>query len=199
MKRKMLMDRASHGWSFWYAVELAASLSWSADAQVAVLAWDPTPSPEVLGYNVYQGPASHTYTNVLNAGAALWTQIGGVPIGQTNYFVVTAYNDQEESGPSNEVEFAPILKFLGSTITMQSDGRMQVHLAGPMGLAVVVQMSTNCGSWKPVSTNTLSANDGTVTFTENPGANTPMRLYRAYLIDNSGSSSPLIDAITSLK
>jgi hypothetical protein len=75
----------------------------------AVLTWDAsvTPGVTVDGYRVYYGTAQGTYLQAkgagLDAGPALTFTVMGLSSGTTYFFVVTAYNANFESFPSNEV------------------------------------------------------------------------------------------------
>jgi hypothetical protein len=77
--------------------------------QSVSLSWDASVSPEVAGYNLYQGSASFVYTNETDVGTNLsWTV--PIPAGATWYWIVTAYDGSGvESVPSNEVSYsAPV-------------------------------------------------------------------------------------------
>src|SRR3954467_1311085 len=105
MTTAVLKDRASQIRRIYCAICLIGLYN-AANAEIAVLAWDPSQSPNVAGYNVYYGPSSGTYTNSVDVTDSLAAQIGGLAVGKTYYFVVTAYNDAGlESAPSNEVQF----------------------------------------------------------------------------------------------
>ena len=70
------------------------------------LAWDPSPSPTVAGYNVYYGTASLAYTYEQSAGAATSATVPGLLPGTTYYFAVTALDAAgDESIFSNEVSY----------------------------------------------------------------------------------------------
>src|ERR1022692_2237899 len=60
--------------------------------QSVSLAWDPSPDTNVVGYKVYYGVASRTYTNIVDVGDVTNTTISGLVEGTTYYFAVTAYN-----------------------------------------------------------------------------------------------------------
>ena len=75
-------------------------------SQAAVLRWNPSPSVQVVGYDVYYGPASAAYTNVLYLGAQLKRVITGLDAGADYYFAVAARDfDGVESDLSNEVSY----------------------------------------------------------------------------------------------
>lgn len=70
------------------------------------LAWDRTPGTNVAGYRVYQGSASHIYTNSTIVGNVTNVTLTSPPYGKTNYYVVTAFDNQGlESDYSNEVSY----------------------------------------------------------------------------------------------
>ena len=67
------------------------------------LAWDPPENDSsVMGYNVYYGTASGTYTVRINVGNVTTYTVKRLSQGVTYYFAVTAYNQFEESSYSNE-------------------------------------------------------------------------------------------------
>jgi Immunoglobulin I-set domain len=75
------------------AQTVSASLSWNASAGAA-------------GYYVYLGTNSGSYYAKLDVGTNTVANISGLVLGQTYYFVVTAYNSARiESPPSSEVSF----------------------------------------------------------------------------------------------
>ena len=72
------------------------------------LTWDPSPSPEVTGYNLFVGDATRHYTNSINVGNAVNYTVPGLRPGVSYFFTVTAYNsDGLESVPCNEVQYTP--------------------------------------------------------------------------------------------
>ena len=68
------------------------------------LAWDPPETDSsVIGYKVYYGTASRTYTVRIKVGNVTTYMMHRLSHGVTYYFAVTAYNRFGESGYSNEV------------------------------------------------------------------------------------------------
>ena len=59
-------------------------------ASSVTLAWDPSTSTDVVGYNLYYGAASATYTNVVSVGSATSLTVSGLVAGVTYYFAATA-------------------------------------------------------------------------------------------------------------
>ncbi len=81
--------------------------SWrSLAVQTAVVSWDPSTDANVAGYNVYYGPSSLNYTNMLAVGSATSLLASGLVEGATYYFAATAYDfTGVESDLSNEVTY----------------------------------------------------------------------------------------------
>jgi hypothetical protein len=71
-------------------------------AFAAVVAWNSVPS--VKGYNLYYGPSTKFYTNVISTTGTNLT-LNLAP--GTYYLVVHSINDFGESDPSNEVTISP--------------------------------------------------------------------------------------------
>jgi hypothetical protein len=104
-------------------------------AHGVTLAWDPSPDSTVIGYKVYYGVASRTYTNLVTVGNVTNMNVFGLVEGTTYYFAVTAYN------------------ILG----MESDYSSEVSYTEPAGPPIALLMSTNVatprGKWTVLTTN----------------------------------------------
>ena len=78
----------------------------AAAMQSVGLSWDPSPSSDSAGYNVYYGSESGNYTTLISVGNNTNAQITGLRGGVTYYFAVSAYGDSgQESELSNEVSY----------------------------------------------------------------------------------------------
>lgn len=76
-------------------------------SQSAAVNWDPSPDVNVVGYNVYYGPSSRYYTNMLVAGNATTLLVDGLVEGATYYFAATAFDlTGVESDLSNEAVYS---------------------------------------------------------------------------------------------
>ena len=74
--------------------------------QSVTLGWNPSPTANVAGYNVYYGANSLQYTNLLAAGNSTNLLISGLVEGATYYFAATAFDDTGvESDFSPEVSY----------------------------------------------------------------------------------------------
>ena len=80
-------------------------------ASNVMLAWNPSPDPQVTNYNLYCGVASGVYTNQVAVGNTSSYQFTGLVPGVTYYFAVNAEDSNGlESPNSNEINyFVPLL------------------------------------------------------------------------------------------
>jgi hypothetical protein len=77
-----------------------------ADQSVS-LAWDASPDTNVVGYFLYYGTASGTYSSKINAGGNTTATATNLALGTTYFFAATAYDAVgDESVPSNEISYA---------------------------------------------------------------------------------------------
>ena len=73
-------------------------------AKSVTLAWNPNPEPDLLGYKVYVSTVSGSYGTGLPVGTVTTYTLTDLQMGNTYYFVVTAYDQNgNESLFSNEV------------------------------------------------------------------------------------------------
>ena len=84
--------------------------STAAFGQVKItLAWNPSISPNIAGYNVYYGQASGSYTTVIKVGNTNLASITNLTVGTTYYFVATAMDTSGiESVFSNELSYTAV-------------------------------------------------------------------------------------------
>jgi hypothetical protein len=75
-----------------------------AGAQSVSLAWNPSPSPAVAGYDVYYGLASGAYTSHIDVRSATAVTLSKLAPGLTYYIAVLAYDSSRLESPfSNEI------------------------------------------------------------------------------------------------
>jgi hypothetical protein len=151
--------------------------------QSVTLAWDPSPDPGVVGYNMYYGVASRTYTNVVNPGNAMSVTISGLVEGRTYFFAATAYNILGmESELSNEASYTVPGTIPGALAKLQVHvapaGQIILTVAGEVGHTYNIQASSDYITWTVIGTVTVPAG-GSVDFTDTNAARFPNRLYRA--------------------
>jgi hypothetical protein len=145
------------------------------------LAWEHSPSPEVVGYRVYYGAASGDYTNSIVVGDRTTITVPGLAGGVTNYFAVTAYDaNSVESMFSNEIIFVPGLP--GIKIVVTPTGEVRLTLKGLIGRTYDVEVTEDFTTWTVMATLTLGAN-GSLEFTDKSAASFPRRFYRTRAVD----------------
>src|SRR5579859_6301168 len=72
------------------------------------LAWNPDATPGLVGYNLYQGAASGSYTNKITVGIQTNATVSGLTYGVKYYFTVTAFTSVGLESPySNEITYTP--------------------------------------------------------------------------------------------
>jgi hypothetical protein len=115
----------------------------------------------VVGYNVYYGGASGSYTNEINAGNVTTITISGLVAGATYYFAATAYD-----ALGNESDFSSEISYLvpANLPAMQNrsglTGQFILTVSGSPGQIYDVQASLD--------------------FTDTNAANFPQRFYRTW-------------------
>ncbi len=92
------LKRAGHGIFLFMLVGTALR---SQAVSSVTLAWDASTDPTVVGYNIYYGTASRTYTNLVNVTMTNAVTISGLVPAVTYYFAATAY-----TGSGLESEFS---------------------------------------------------------------------------------------------
>ncbi len=156
------------------ASALAVSLcALTAAAQSSVtLAWNPSTSTDVSGYNVYYGGASQTYTNMRSVGTVTNATISGLLQGSTYYFSVTATDSMGlESPKSNEVSYTvPITNSVsttsGNTAPIISSVPNQTLTAGATSAALPFTVQD---AQTPASSLTVTATSSNPTLVPNSG------------------------------
>jgi hypothetical protein len=135
--------------------------------QSVSLAWSPSPDTNVVGYRVYYGVASRTYTNMVDVGAATNATISGLVEGSTYYFAATAYNilglESDYSAevfytvPGGPVNQPPTLNAINSVTINEDAGQQTVNLSG-----------ISSGASNEVQTLTVTASSGNTAVIPNP-------------------------------
>ena len=135
------------------------------------LAWVPSTGTDVVGYNLYYGPGSRNYTNIVAAGNVTNVTVSGLVPGAAYYFAATAYTSAGlESDYSTEIAFTnsvvvqgnqpPTLDPLGNVTIMEGAGQQTVNLSG-----------ITSGASNEVQTLTVSATSSATGLIPNPTVN----------------------------
>jgi hypothetical protein len=172
-------------------IALSTLASISAFADSVILAWDPSVSTNVVGYRVYYGVGSRSYTNHVTVAGTSAT-VSGLVGATTYYFTATAYDSNGlESDYSSEtnyttavpVNFPPTLNTLGNLTINQNAGQQTVNLGGiSSGSASEIQTLTVTA----VSDNTALIPTPLVTYTS-PNATGTLKF--TPVANNSGTAN----------
>jgi fibronectin type 3 domain-containing protein len=131
----------------------------------------------VTGYHIYYGNDGANYQYVADAGTNTSYVVAGLQEGETNSFVVTAYNAQGvESDPSNLITYlVPGLVELAPKTGPRSPAVIRFAVAP--GHTYQVQASVNLTTWNTIGRITATNNAWTQ-FQDLEGANLKLRFYR---------------------
>ena len=142
-----------------------------------ILAWDPSPDTNVVGYALYYGTSSGNYSARLDVQSQLATSISNLVAGTTYYFVVTAYTaEQLESLPSDEVAYlAPGLVMISS---LPAGGVLQVRFSVSPGPTWTLQASENLIEWTNIF-QILAISNAWIEVSDPLLGQRPRRFYRA--------------------
>src|ERR1700677_1222781 len=143
-------------------------------AQSVAIAWNPSVSPNVAGYDIYYGGVSGIYTNELFAGNVTNITIPGLEGGDTYYFLATAV-----SSAGVQSTFSSQLAYTVSSVPalglpVFSSSGFSFPVTGITGSNCVIQVSTNLTQWIPLLTNTVPFQ-----FTDSNANHFSRRFYRA--------------------
>jgi hypothetical protein len=105
-------------------------------AQSVTLAWDASPSPEVVGYRIHFGTNAGHYSFVTNAGLVR-TQAVVVPHTGRWFFAATAVD-----GNGLESDFSNVVEWEARPVAPVVQGETWVRLTP------VIERSTNLVNWK---------------------------------------------------
>ena len=142
------------------------------------LTWNPNMDPNVAGYNVYYGVASHAYTQMVNVGNVSTATISGLVEGATYYFAVTAYDSLgQESDYSNETSYTVPAALAKVQLRSAPAGQFILTLTGPVGRTYEILATQDFTAWTVIGTVTLGASDS-LDFTDTNAASFSQRFYR---------------------
>ncbi len=172
-----------------------------------VLAWNPSVSTDVVGYNIYYGVACGVYNNKMFVAGSTWTNatITGLAAGTQYYFAATAVDSLGVESPfSNETTYSvplnapPTLDALPDLTINENAGLQTVNLSGiSSGAANQVQpltvtaASSNPGLIPNPTLNYTSPNaTGTLSFA--PVANGNGTATVTVTVNNNGASNNIV-------
>jgi hypothetical protein len=146
--------------------------------QSVTLAWNRSLDTNVVGYNIYDGVASNTYTNMINAGNATAATIFGLIGGETYYLAATAYDYLgRESGFSSEIIYTVPTTLPGVQLRVTPAKQVVLTVTGQTGHTYDIQATQDFTTWTVIGTVTIGASDW-LDFTDTNAANFSMGFYR---------------------
>jgi hypothetical protein len=141
------------------------------------LAWFPSATPGVIGYNIYYGLESGIYTDKVSVGLVTNTTITGLIAGATYYFVATAYTSTGLESPfSNEISYV---------VPSAADVQLQIAAARQFVLTISgltnhvyeIQATQDFKAWTNIGSAFIGG-DGSLNFTDADAGNFSQRFYR---------------------
>jgi fibronectin type 3 domain-containing protein len=163
----------------WVAI-LALSLTGAQAAKAAqslALTWNASTAAGIVGYHIHYGDDGNKFQYVADAGTNTNYVVSGLQEGQTNSFVVTAYDALGiESAPSNLISYiVPGLVDLAPKASPRHPTVIRFVVAP--GHTYQVQASENLTTWNTIGQITATNNTWTQ-FEDIEGANLKLRFYR---------------------
>jgi hypothetical protein len=144
-------------------------------SQSVELAWNPSKSPNIVGYNVYYGGASNDYPNKISVRTLTNMVVSGLADGAIYYFAVKAVNSSGiESGFSTPISYAvPTAAAILERPVFSSNG-VSITVTGVPGYLYEIQVSTNMVNWT-----SLEISLTPLRITDNTTSQYKRRFYRA--------------------
>ena len=148
-------------------------------SQSVSFGWVPNSEPDLAGYRIHYGVASHTYTQVVDTGDTTRATIDNLVDGTTYYFALSAYNTLGlESAYTGELVYSVPMRLAPLQIHVVPPRQTVLTVTGPAGRTYDIQASTDLESWTTIGAVTIGASGSSV-FTENNPASRSKRFYRA--------------------
>ena len=143
------------------------------------MAWNPSLSTNIVGYNVHYGLASGVYNSVASVTGTNVT-ITGLAAGTTYYFAATAVDALGVESPfSNETSYTPGVPTV--RIHTAPAGQFRLTLSGLIGQTYEILATQDLKTWTVIGTVALGAS-GSSDFTDTNSASFPQRFYRTHRI-----------------
>ena len=173
--------------SFWrLALLVCLGYLRSTEALDVTLSWNASSDPQVVGYRLYWGAASHNYNNMIDGGNIATASVINLVAGTTYYFAVTDYDASGiESAFSDEVVYTPPINVPMLNLAFGAGETIMLSGSGPVGYLYEVQatdtLNPDSQNWAVVGTVTVGLNS-LFQFLD-PGANASQsRFYRLHQI-----------------
>jgi len=131
------------------------------------LEWNPSPSADVVDYNVYYGDSARAYTNTVATGGGTTVTISNLVVGATYYFAATAVDVfAGESDYSEEISYTVSSSVLNSPPTLDSLANLTIN--EDSGLQTVSLTGISSGAASESQTLTVTATSSAPGLIPNP-------------------------------
>jgi hypothetical protein len=151
---------------FAFTLILLISIVGDAHCVSIKLGWDPPSEGDVVGYKIYYGRESGSYTDMIDVGNTMHRNVL-LKKGFKYYITVTAYNEFGESEPSNELLVNTCTYSLSSRrkTIKQSGGVRSVKVKTKPGCE---WNATSGATWLQITDGVNGLGKGTITFSAEP-------------------------------
>jgi hypothetical protein len=144
-------------------------------AQSVMVEWNPSPTTNVVGYDIYFGILNGIYTNELQVGKTTNLVIPGLLNGIKYYFAATAVNSSGiQSSLSGQTSYTVPVAAAELGSPNYSNSKLSFTVTGTAGYNYAIQTSSNLLNWTSLQTNTSPW-----TFTDTNTKSFHQRFYRA--------------------
>lgn len=151
-----------HARGFLIALAFVATIfltSASALAENISLAWDPSPSPNIVSYRLYYGTSSRAYTSVIDAGPTTSATVSNLVAGTTYYFAATAVD-----GFGLESDFSAEFTYTPSLVTTNppkikitpGKGHNKITATAAPSSSYTIQATDDMTTWKDLAVMTAN-------------------------------------------
>jgi hypothetical protein len=161
------------------------ALALDAETASVTVAWDPSPSEGVMGYVVYVGTESRTYTRSIPTGSETSCVIDNLIRGVTYYIAVTAVDSTGlESDFSEELEYTPPPAEVTPpiTLTFSQTGSVSLSSTGTVAREYDVLASQDLLTWTNLA-RIAAGPDGEINFTDDQAPDFSKRFYQFVEVD----------------
>jgi len=155
--------------------------------------------PDVVGYKLYFGLESYSYTTSVDVGMVTQATVSLPMAGSVYFFAATTYDqdgNESDFSEENTVSAGPGGTTVGGALDSLTQAGMQngsfgFSVNGQAGAQYVVEASTNLVNWVRMATNTVP-----FAFTDPDSAKYPQRFYRSRPLSEIIAATAALDSLT---
>jgi hypothetical protein len=150
-------------------------------SQSLVLGWNPDTDPGTVGYVLYYGNGSGSYSNRVDVGTNTTATVSNLKEGQTNYFVITGYNVAGVEGPRSTEIVYNVPGVLLTSPKSNPTSPMNLKFPAAPGHWYEVQATTDLKTWATIFQTTTAASNGWINYQDAQTNALGRRFYRLIL------------------